>query len=121
SKRKSSGGSKRKIIGRESREVTFEVRAGIEVCAGKQEIFNSKARTNIAPQYLELNFVEVHEINTPEGCEPVVWRFVTTEPANTPEEIAFIIDANLKGHSPLLFEFKGTLPFIALPFIAPLY
>ena len=44
-------------------------------------------------QQLTLNFVEVREPNPPESEEAIVWRLVMTEPIDTAQEIAVVIDA----------------------------
>lgn len=40
-----------------------------------------------------MNFVEVREIDPPQGEQPVLWRLVTTEPIDTIEQIAAVIDS----------------------------
>ena len=45
------------------------------------------------PSSLKLNFVEVRELDPPEGEEPVLWRLVTTEPVDTEDEVAAVVDA----------------------------
>jgi hypothetical protein len=45
------------------------------------------------PPTLSLNFVEVREADVPDDQEPVLWRLVTTEPIDTPEQVAAVVDA----------------------------
>lgn len=44
------------------------------------------------PAALRLNVVRVHEKNVGCGIEPVEWRLVTTEPIDTVEDVAAIVD-----------------------------
>lgn len=67
--------------------------AHLEVRAASQEIFVSNGGSVHLPASLKLNFVEVREPNPPEGEEPVLWRLVTTEPIDTEEEAAAVVDA----------------------------
>lgn len=45
------------------------------------------------PEQLTLNVVHVREPNPPEGHQAVDWKLITTEPIETPEQVAEIIDA----------------------------
>ena len=51
----------------------------------------SAART--FPKQLSINVVLVQETNPPPGAAPVLWRLVTTEPIDSPEALAAIVDA----------------------------
>jgi hypothetical protein len=42
---------------------------------------------------LPLNLVRVQESEPPDGCEPVVWTLVTTEPVATAEQVLAVVDA----------------------------
>jgi len=42
---------------------------------------------------LRLNVVHVREVDVPEDCEPVDWKLITTEPNDTPDQVALIVDA----------------------------
>lgn len=44
------------------------------------------------PNTLRLNVVRVHEKNVGHGIEPVEWRLVTSEPIDTSEDVAAIVD-----------------------------
>lgn len=44
------------------------------------------------PASLNLNVVHVFELGPPVGEPPVEWLLLTSEPVNTPEEIAFVVD-----------------------------
>lgn len=67
--------------------------ARLEVRASSQEIFVSNGGSVHLPSSLKLNFVEVRELDPPEGEEPVLWRLVTTEPVDTEDEVAAVVDA----------------------------
>lgn len=41
---------------------------------------------------LQLNYVRVYEVETPEDVEPVEWRLITTEPSETVEQVLAIVD-----------------------------
>lgn len=45
------------------------------------------------PASLSLQVVEVREIDPPDGEMPVVWRLVTTEPVDTEEQVAAVVDS----------------------------
>jgi hypothetical protein len=45
------------------------------------------------PTSLDVNIVLVQEVDAPAGEEPICWRLVTTEPIDTPEQVAAIVDA----------------------------
>lgn len=46
-----------------------------------------------APEQLTLNLVHVQEVNTPQGEAPVQWTLWTTEPVDTPAQVAAVVDA----------------------------
>lgn len=70
--------------------------ATLAVRAQSKEIFAANGASANVPESMTLNFVDVEEINPPEGCEPVRWRLVTTEPIDTPEQVAAVVDAYCK-------------------------
>ena len=41
--------------------------------------------------WLKLNVVQVHELEAPEGAEPVCWTLLTTEPIETVEQIRRVV------------------------------
>jgi IS4 transposase len=45
------------------------------------------------PECLRLNVVRVHEKKASRGIDPIEWRLVTTEPVETSEDVAAVIDA----------------------------
>lgn len=45
-----------------------------------------------APESLRLNVVRVQEVSAPQGVDPVEWRLVTSEPIDTAEDVAAIVD-----------------------------
>ena len=66
--------------------------AKLEMSAGTIEIRRPEDAPAMTPATLRLNFVLVQEVEVPEGCQPVVWRLVTTLPVDTAEEIARVVD-----------------------------
>jgi hypothetical protein len=46
-----------------------------------------------APETLRLNVVRVHEKHVGHGTDPIEWRLVTSEPIDTPDDVAAIVDA----------------------------
>lgn len=71
---------------RDSRRTTLSIRAQ------RMEIFIGNGAPSYLPRSLTLNFVEVREEAPPEGCEPVIWRLVTSEPIDTLEQVAAVVD-----------------------------
>jgi hypothetical protein len=45
------------------------------------------------PESLEVNVVYVHEIDVPDGADPVSWVLITSEPIDTAAQIRAIVDA----------------------------
>ena len=87
--KKTSGKTKGKTKGPVERK---RRRARLEVRAESRRIFPGNGSVSHLPSSITLNFVEVREVNPPEGEEPVVWRLVTTEPIDTEEQVAEVID-----------------------------
>jgi len=56
------------------------------------EIFIGNGAPAHLPQSLRLNAVEVREQEPPAGEEPVLWRIISTEPIETTDQIAAIVD-----------------------------
>jgi Transposase DNA-binding/Transposase DDE domain len=50
-------------------------------------------RSRMTEGVLQLNVVNVVEVNAPQGCEPVLWNLVTTEPVGSAEEVLRVVDA----------------------------
>lgn len=44
------------------------------------------------PDFVELNIIRVFEVDPPAGAEPIEWKLLSTEPINTAEEVAIIVD-----------------------------
>lgn len=78
--------NEKKFPARERREATLAVRAQT------LEIFPANGASANVPKSITLNFVDVEEVDPPEGCEPVRWRLATTEPIDTAEQIAAVVD-----------------------------
>jgi hypothetical protein len=67
-------------------------KARLHVRARPLRVARSQHLPHYLPDALELGFVEVTEPNPPPGETPVVWRLVTTEPIDTAEQVARVID-----------------------------
>lgn len=67
--------------------------ATLAIRAETLEIFAANGVSANVPDSMTLNFVDVVELNPPDGCQPVHWRLVTTEPIDTPEQIAAVVDS----------------------------
>lgn len=67
--------------------------AKLAVRAEALNIFPSNGASANVPSSLRFNFVDIEEVDPPEGCEPVRWRLVTTELIDTPHDVAAIVDA----------------------------
>jgi len=50
-------------------------------------------RSSKSDGMLQLNVVRVQEASAPEGCAPVVWNLVTTEPVDTAQDVLRVVDA----------------------------
>jgi hypothetical protein len=55
-------------------------------------LFRRPKHATDAEQYLQLNIVEAVELDPPQGEEPISWRLLTTDPIDTPEQVARIVD-----------------------------
>ncbi len=66
--------------------------AKLEVRAQRLEIFPGNGAVAHIPEQLALNFVEVREVDPPEGEEPITWRLVTTEPIETADDVGAVVD-----------------------------
>lgn len=51
-----------------------------------------KTEMEMVPPTLSVNVVHVVEIDPPEGCEPVDWKLVTTEPITTVDDVNRVVD-----------------------------
>jgi hypothetical protein len=67
--------------------------AHLEVRAATKEIFIGNGAPAHLPPSLKLNFIEVRETETNGTEEPVLWRLVSTEPIETEQQVAAIVDA----------------------------
>ena len=69
-------------------------RAKLEIRAKKVEISRHRGIPSASklPETLELNIVSVREKDCPEGCEPISWNLLTTEPITSAKEIAAVVD-----------------------------
>ena len=72
---------------REAREATLEVSA-MAVTLSRSSNFAPGS-----PPSLNVNVVTVVERDCPEGQEPIAWYLVTSEPIDTAEQVAEVVDA----------------------------
>lgn len=54
---------------------------------------SASLRSSTSEGTLQLNVVRVHEASPPEGCAPVVWNLITTEPVETAQDVLRVVDA----------------------------
>jgi hypothetical protein len=71
---------------RETRLAKFEVRATPVL------VVRPKGWPKDLPKTLEMNLVYVREIDCPPGQTAVEWRLFTSEPIDTPEQVARVVD-----------------------------
>lgn len=84
--RRTKSQSSRAHPAREGRIATLEIRAQ------QLDISPSNSSPAHLPDCLPLNFIEVREVNTPDGEEPILWRLVTTESIDLVEQILAVVD-----------------------------
>jgi hypothetical protein len=85
----SSGGSRKVHPLREARMATLHFAAG-EI---RLPVPSSKPNVKLPlPSELTLRVVHVREKNPPEGCEPINWKLITTEPVTERSDIEAIVD-----------------------------
>jgi len=66
--------------------------ARLAVAAVSAAIHRPKKRAGKLPESLDINVVRVWETEPPPGEEGVEWYLLTTEPIETPEQVAAIVD-----------------------------
>ena len=66
--------------------------AKLSVSAGKIALRRPRYGDDELPEELEVNVVYVQEVDPPKDEDPVAWVLVTTEPIETPEQVAAIVD-----------------------------
>ena len=72
----------------------------LSVSASSLTIRRPRHGRSHVPEALRLNVVRVHEKNARQGVDPVEWRLVTSEPIDTVEDVAAIVDGTaLAGSS----------------------
>jgi hypothetical protein len=88
--------SARKSKGSAKQDKAFPVRrsrtAHLSFAALPVKLKRPRHATGKMPASLSLNVVHVFELGPPVGEPPVEWLLLTSEPVNTPEEIAFVVD-----------------------------
>ena len=60
--------------------------------AASAELKRPAETSKTASASTQVNLVHVYEVDTPAGEEPVEWRLVTSEPVDTAEQVAAVID-----------------------------
>jgi hypothetical protein len=66
--------------------------AKLSVSAGKIALRRPRYWNDELPEELEVNVVYVQEVDPPKDEDPVAWVLVTTEPIETPDQVAAIVD-----------------------------
>jgi hypothetical protein len=66
--------------------------ASLRVSATSVTIRRPSNVTGQAPARLHLNVVRVQEMGAPRGVDPIEWRLVTSEPIDTADDVAAIVD-----------------------------
>jgi hypothetical protein len=66
--------------------------ATLAICAGRIALRRPNYFGEQLPDILEVNVVYAREIDAPEGCTPVSWVLVTTEPIETAADVEKILD-----------------------------
>lgn len=87
-RRKPEGSNKGQVFPARNRRL-----ARLAVRAEARELFPNHNVAPLLPWPLSLNFVEVRELDPPQDEAPVIWRLVTTEPIDSAEQVAAVIDA----------------------------
>lgn len=77
---------------REPRNVCLHIAAAKIALPRPQVNAKNKARLEHLPMSIELNVVRVWEPDPPEGAEPIEWFLFTTEPVDTAEQAAAVVD-----------------------------
>ncbi len=73
--------------------------AALEFKARAFTIKRPRCAASALPAQMTLNFVAVREIGAPEGQAPISWNLVTTEPIDTPAQVAKVVDIYRVGGS----------------------
>jgi len=66
--------------------------AKLAISAGRLAFRRPRYWDDALPPHLDLNVVQVREVDTPDGEDPVSWVLVTTEPISSPTELEAIVD-----------------------------
>lgn len=69
-----------------------ETRTATLALAGESVTLRRPDKSDAELATLTLNVVYVHEPSPPEGCEPVEWILLTSEPVETPEQILQVVE-----------------------------
>lgn len=65
--------------------------ATLEICSLQVKLKRPKRSSKDLPEYIELYALEIKEINAPEGCEPILWRLLTTHDVSNVEKARQVI------------------------------
>jgi len=66
--------------------------ASVQMCAQSVTLVRPDDCRDNWPPTLQVNVVHVHEVNTPEGEEPIEWYLYTSEPIKTAEDVLAVVD-----------------------------
>ena len=67
--------------------------ARLSIAAQTLSLHRPVHAAKVGPETLPLNFVHVFEPAPPDGCAPIDWKLVTSEPIDSPRAIEVIVDA----------------------------
>ncbi len=84
--------AKEPLVSKSKQEWLARRSAHLEVRAQRLEVSPGNGAHAHIPDVMTLNFVDVCETNPPEGHDPVTWRLCTTEPIETPADVARVVD-----------------------------
>ena len=79
--------------GADGGEQRYTRTARLAISAISVELRRAKAASASLPKTLQINVVHVHEIDTPEGEDPVDWKLATSEPIKTAEQVDFVVSS----------------------------
>lgn len=82
----------RSVKKRKTHPVREERHARLRIRGTQVTLLRPREAAKTLPETLVLNAVEAHEVDVPEGQPAVEWRLLTTEPIDSPEAIAAIVD-----------------------------
>lgn len=76
-----------------TRQPEREARVARLAATASRVVFERPRYLKELPDTIEVNVVHVYEVEAPEGEAPIEWMLMTTEPVDTANEVAAVIDA----------------------------